>query len=77
MSPFIHTERKITSLSLALCMILHSGKDYTTLMSSVFGHVNSRILKSISSAVAQWLKCCATNRKFAGSIPAGAIGIFH
>jgi len=27
-------------------------------------------------AVAQWLRCCATNRKDAGSIPAGAIGIF-
>ena len=26
---------------------------------------------------AQWLRCCATNRKFAGSIPAGVIGIFH
>ena len=29
------------------------------------------------TAVAQWLRCCATNRKFAGSIPAGVIGIFH
>ena len=29
------------------------------------------------TAVAHWLKCCATNRKVAGSIPAGAIGIFH
>jgi len=28
------------------------------------------------TAVAQWLGCCATNRKFAGSIPAGVIGIF-
>jgi len=28
-------------------------------------------------AVAQWLRCCATNRKFAGSIPDGVIGIFH
>ena len=28
-------------------------------------------------AVAQWLTCCATNRKVAGSIPAGVIGIFH
>jgi len=27
--------------------------------------------------VAQWLRCCATNRKVAGSIPAGVIGIFH
>ena len=28
-------------------------------------------------AVAQWLRCCATNRKVAGSIPDGAVGIFH
>ena len=26
--------------------------------------------------MAQWLRCCATNRKVAGSIPAGVIGIF-
>ena len=29
------------------------------------------------AAVAQWLRCCATNRKVAGSIPDGVIGIFH
>ena len=28
------------------------------------------------TAVAQWLRCCATNRKVAGSIPAGVSGIF-
>ena len=28
------------------------------------------------TAVAQWLRCCATNRKVAGSIPA-CVGIFH
>jgi len=28
------------------------------------------------TAVALWLKCCATNRKDAGSIPAGVIGFF-
>jgi len=27
--------------------------------------------------VAQWLRCCATNRKVAGSIPAGVIGILY
>ena len=27
--------------------------------------------------VAQWLRCSATNRKFAGSIPAGVSRIFH
>ena len=31
----------------------------------------------VDSAVSQWLRCCATNRKVAGSIPAGVIGIFH
>ena len=28
------------------------------------------------TAVAQWLRCCATNRKVAGSIPAGVSGVF-
>jgi len=27
-------------------------------------------------AVAQWLRCCSTNRKVAGSIPAGVNGFF-
>ena len=27
--------------------------------------------------LAQWLRCCATNRKVAGSIPAGVTGIFR
>jgi len=29
------------------------------------------------TAVQQWLRCCATNRKVARSITAGVIGIFH
>jgi len=28
------------------------------------------------TAVAQWSRCCATNRKVAGSIPAGVTGFF-
>ena len=32
---------------------------------------------SVGTAVTQWLMCCATNRKVAGSIPDGVIGIFH
>jgi hypothetical protein len=35
------------------------------------------VLLISGTAVAQWLRCCATNRKVAGSIPAGVIGIFH
>ena len=32
---------------------------------------------AVGNAVAQWLRYCATNRKVAGSIPDGVIGIFH
>ena len=31
----------------------------------------------MGTAVAQWLRFCATNRKVAASIPAGVVGIFH
>jgi len=34
------------------------------------------ILYQLSTAVSQWLRCCATNRKVAGSIPAGVSGFF-
>ena len=30
----------------------------------------------LGTAVAQWLRCCATNRKVAGSIPAGVSRFF-
>jgi len=30
----------------------------------------------LGTMVALWLRCCATNRKVAGSIPAGVIGFF-
>ena len=30
----------------------------------------------MGTAVAQWLRCCATNRKVAGSITAGVTKIF-
>jgi len=30
----------------------------------------------VGTAVAQWLRRCATNRKVAGSIPAGVSGFF-
>jgi len=35
------------------------------------------ILYTRGTAVAQWLRCCATNRTVAGSIPDGVTGIFH
>jgi hypothetical protein len=36
-----------------------------------------RTLCGLGTAVAQWLRYCATNRKVAGSIADGVIGIFH
>jgi len=33
------------------------------------------IFVTLGAAIAQWLRCCATNRRVAGSIPAGVIGI--
>ena len=38
---------------------------------------NTVPLVTWGTAVAQWLRRCATNRKVAGSISAGVIGIFH
>ena len=39
---------------------------------AIFGGLNTRL----GSAVAQWLRCCATNGNVAGSIPSGVIGFF-
>ena len=33
-------------------------------------------VSNLETAVAQWLRCCATNRKVAGSNPAGVSGFF-
>jgi hypothetical protein len=35
------------------------------------------LLNYLGTAVAQWVMYCATNRKVAGSIPDGVIGVFH
>jgi hypothetical protein len=36
-----------------------------------------KYLMKLHKPVAQWLRYSATNRKVAGSIPYGVIGIFH
>ena len=40
------------------------------------GNISACTLSNSVTAVAQWLRCCATNRKVAVSIPAGVIGFF-
>jgi len=52
-------------LSAALFKILT-----TSLQQIIFHNCHS------GTAVAQWLRCCATNRKVAGSIPAGVSEFF-
>jgi len=37
---------------------------------------NIDLISYVGTAVTQWLRCCATNRKVAGSIPAGVSGFF-
>ena len=49
-------------MCLYIIMVIHIICTYTTMK---------------GTAVAQRLRCCATNRKVAGSIPDGVIGIFH
>ena len=34
------------------------------------------VISGAGTAVAQWLRCCATNRKVPGSIPPGVSGFF-
>jgi len=58
-------------------------------MSFVVGHFLNDVKEYLSvcfrkqsvfewrTAVTQWFRRCATNRKVADSIPAGVIGIFH
>ena len=41
------------------------------------GEEKDIIHADLGTAVAQWLRCCATKQNVAGSIPEGVIGIFH
>ena len=43
----------------------------------VYSYIMHQLTEFMGTAVAQWLRCCATNRNVAGSIPDGFIGIFH
>jgi hypothetical protein len=50
-------------------------KDATTLCSTSLSFLKSS--HHMGTAVTQWLRRCATNRKVAISIPDRVIGIFH
>ena len=59
----------------------YSSTQHILIMCTVCNSVmegNNFVPKTLmGTAVAQWLRHCATNRKVAGSIPDGVIGIFH
>jgi hypothetical protein len=42
-----------------------------------YSHFSHLTWVKMGTAVAQWLRYCATNQKVAGSIPDGVIGIVH
>jgi len=39
-------------------------------------HIVFYYVRFTGTAVAQWLRCCATNQNVAGSIPSGVSGFF-
>ena len=52
-------------------------RNFISLLFSLLANVTILfLLLLLGTAVAQWLRCCVTNRKVAGSIPAGVSGFF-
>jgi len=85
-SIYCHTVFNITHIShpcehcCILCLkkprkqtVFNINTRFTNTTTYVEFHTSTIITRT---AVAQWLMCCATNRKFAGSIPAGVSGFF-
>jgi hypothetical protein len=62
-----------TALHVSGYKLAHLQEHFLTVYTA-FGTIHGYCCRS---AVAQWLRCCATNRKVAGSIAAGVIGIFY
>jgi hypothetical protein len=65
-----------------ICMFIQYGWDDKTKNHKVVDTYRHVRLKTVSIsglgyAVVQWMRHCATNRKVAGSVPDGVIGIFH
>jgi len=58
--------------NMLLCILM-----FVTLKPVVLTVIKVLLYSTLETAVAQWLRCCATKREVAGSIPAGVIGIFH
>ena len=66
---YLHFERLIYYLQIRNRINEKSERNVSVIM--------TYLTVNIGTAVAQWLRCCATKRKVTGSIPDGVIGIFH
>ena len=64
----VHVNQLIKKFLKTFSDIRHTGVSWPL--------VRSPRYSGSSTALAQWLRCCATNRKVAGSIPAGVSGFF-
>ena len=51
-----------------------AAKRVGALVTYIYIYIYIYIYVCMGTAVAQWLRCCATNRKVAGSITAGVTG---
>ena len=77
------SSRPSPSASFSLSVALHQWSILVTIYTSLLPEGKAEKVWKFSKnalseiAVAQWLRCCATNQKVAGSIPDGVIGIFH
>jgi hypothetical protein len=76
------TENIILNISSVLCLApLYGRIEAEVLFYGTFGNpfLPFCLLYSfnVGTAVAQWLRYCATNRKVAGSIPDRVIGFLH
>ena len=62
---------------LKLILYIFHGRKMFTNKTCIESTLEPILLIERGTAVSQWLRCCATNRKVVGSIPDGVIGIFH
>jgi len=66
--PFLVVTSHVTVVHYSSAALTHEKKNFNCNF--------NKLLLQWGTAEAQWLRCCTTNRKVAGSIPAGVNGFF-
>ena len=67
----LHPLKVLSTFGIGIMYIMHKVSSHQAFV------ILPYLYFSEGTAVAQWLRCCATNWKVAGSIPDGVIGSFH